>query len=153
MAMRLRPDTPRTSPLHLADRSSPNLVEVRRRRREAAQETRAASMLSPEDARSIFAAAVKAELEGGRAAILRPERRRALVAAATGIGLRLFDANLVIAVVQDAARQARPHPERDSRLGLIHAARPRTGARWALPVIAALVLALVLFLLLVAAVR
>ncbi len=45
-------------------------------------------------------------IEGGRAAIIRPEVRRRLVAAAVGMGLRPFDANLVIAIVQDDARSA-----------------------------------------------
>lgn len=45
------------------------------------------------------------QLEGGRSAILRPGNRRRLVQIARTLGLRPFDANLVIAVVQDAARR------------------------------------------------
>jgi hypothetical protein len=83
------------------DRPSP--VREREVRRNVAQENHAASALSPFDARLIFAQHVGVALEGGRAAILRPERRQALIAQAKRLGLRPFDANLVIAIVQDAA--------------------------------------------------
>jgi len=73
-------------------------------RRAVAFENITASTLAPTDVRSIFATTVASSLEGGRAAILTPVRRRELVAAAVDMGLRPFDANLAIAVVQDAAR-------------------------------------------------
>lgn len=44
-------------------------------------------------------------MEGGKAALLRPERRRELFHRAEDMGLRPFDANLVIAIVQEAARR------------------------------------------------
>lgn len=69
-------------------------------------ENRAASGLTPDDARLITARLAADAIEGGRAAIIRPEVRRRLVAAATGMGLRPFDANLVIAIVQDDARSS-----------------------------------------------
>jgi hypothetical protein len=64
-----------------------------------------ASMLSPVDARWILATQVARALEGGRAAIIRPEKRRDLVAMGQRVGLRAFDSDLVIAVMQDAARR------------------------------------------------
>lgn len=68
--------------------------------------------LSTDDARWIFAQEVRDSLEGGRAAILPPAQRRELVASALRSGLRPFDANLVIAIVQDdvrtGARKASP---------------------------------------------
>lgn len=67
-------------------------------------ENRAATTLTPDDARMITAKLAAEAIEGGRAAIIRPEVRRRLVATATGMGLRPFDANLVIAIVQDDAR-------------------------------------------------
>lgn len=70
-----------------------------------AYENACAAMLQPADARWIFALRVSHALEGGKAALLTPPKRRELIAAAVGAGLREFDANLVIAVVQDAARR------------------------------------------------
>ena len=69
-----------------------------------AAENRSAATLSASDARWVLAARTASVLEGGRAAVLPPERRRRLVSLATNLGLRPFDANLVIAIVQDAAR-------------------------------------------------
>lgn len=57
------------------------------------------------DARFRFASHVARHLEGGKAAILRPERRDLLVAGAVREGILPFDANLVIALVQDATRR------------------------------------------------
>lgn len=65
-----------------------------------------AARLTDTDARWILARRTAAMLEGGNggpAARLRPERRRDLHDLATRLGLRAFDANLVMAVVQDAA--------------------------------------------------
>gem|GEM_PF-6657509 len=61
--------------------------------------------LSAADARVIFATQVQDCLEGGRAAILRPQRREELLALSHRMGFRPFDANLIIALVQDAARR------------------------------------------------
>ncbi|MFA6044300.1 MAG: hypothetical protein WC718_04900, partial [Phycisphaerales bacterium] len=72
--------------------------------REIALENRLASLAS-DDVRVAFAATVAAKIEGGRAAILRPEARQALVANGAKAGLRPFDVSLVIAIVQDAARR------------------------------------------------
>lgn len=57
------------------------------------------------DARFRFAGSVLRELEGGKAAILRPERRERLIDQAGRDGILPFDANLVIALVQDSARR------------------------------------------------
>lgn len=68
------------------------------------ENTRAAQLTS-DDARVIFATKVQDSLEGGKAAILRPDRRRALMTLSSQLRLRPFDANLIIALVQDAARR------------------------------------------------
>lgn len=60
--------------------------------------------LSPTDPRWVLAVRVAYSLEGGRAAVLRPSNRRHLRQLAGYLGLRPFDANLIIAIVQDAAR-------------------------------------------------
>ena len=60
------------------------------------------------DPRWVLAAAALTALEGGRAAILAPARRRRLMTIAASMGLREFDASLIIAIVQDAARRGEP---------------------------------------------
>lgn len=65
---------------------------------------RTAQTLDATDARWVLAIRVAEAIEGGRAAILTPERRQRLLRLAVKMGLREFDANLVIAIVQDAAR-------------------------------------------------
>jgi hypothetical protein len=60
--------------------------------------------LDAADARWVLAVRTTMAMEGGRAAILRPEARRKLTSMAVKMGLRPFDAALVIAIAQDAAR-------------------------------------------------
>jgi hypothetical protein len=67
-------------------------------------ENRRAAQMSAMDARWLLAVSTAGMLEGGRQALLRPERREALLERGRRLGLRSFDANLVIAVVQDGAR-------------------------------------------------
>lgn len=64
-----------------------------------------AARMSALDARWILAVQVERALQGGRAAIITPDARERLLILAERTGLRAFDANLVIAVVQDAARE------------------------------------------------
>lgn len=76
-------------------------------RRGIAEENAAAAALSPLDARWVFAVNVAREIElsaAPGAGVLSPERRRNLSRLATRLGLRPFDANLVIAIVQDGCR-------------------------------------------------
>lgn len=96
-------------------------------RRAVEQETRAAAAttqaISQEDARRLFAMRVSQSLEGGRAALLRPDARRKLVHLATSAGLRPFDANLLIAIVQDSARRGEPALS-DPALASLHMVAP-----------------------------
>lgn len=71
---------------------------------EVARANRQAAAIDAADARWVLACRVAASMEGGRSAILRPEARDRLLAQAARLGLRRFDANLVIAIVQDSAR-------------------------------------------------
>lgn len=81
------------------------MSEAERRARAAiARENRSAAGLSATDARWVVATRAAEALEGGRLGILRPERRRHIAALATRLGLRPFDANLIMAIVQDSAR-------------------------------------------------
>lgn len=72
---------------------------------EVAAENQAAAAMPATDARWVMAVRVSEALEGGRAAVLRPRARSNLLTTARVLGLRPFDANLVIAIVQDAARR------------------------------------------------
>ncbi len=60
------------------------------------------------DPRWVIAVAAARALEGGQEAILPPEDRERVTRLAKSLGLRAFDAALVIAIVQDAARRGEP---------------------------------------------
>ncbi|MCB9846411.1 MAG: hypothetical protein H6811_10555 [Phycisphaeraceae bacterium] len=98
-------------------------------RQAVTSENVAAAGLQPSDARWVLAARVAQSLDGQRAGLLPPERRRRLVAQGVSMGLREFDANLVIAVVQDGARTGEGALSRnvEQRLTLIR--NPRSDAR------------------------
>lgn len=83
---------------------SPSSDAVVRARRQIAAENHSASSLSVDDARWAFAVTVSQSLQGGRTAALPPASRERLLNTATRMGMRPFDANLVIAIVQDGAR-------------------------------------------------
>ena len=95
-----------------------------------AQENREASALSAVDPRWVFAVQVAGSIEGGRAAILPPARRQRLISIAAGLGLRVFDANLIIAVVQDGIRSGEGGLSREveARLAFIRGAAPSAPA-------------------------
>lgn len=118
--------------------------------RRVQEENAAASVLDPEDARAILARRVVESLEGGSAAILRPEVRSRLVTTGVRMGLRPFDANLVIAIMQDDARlakergkppTARLSPGAMSRIGMVRGATER-GARTSWAVLGRLVISI-----------
>lgn len=94
---------------------------------QARAETVAAAGLAAHDARWVTAARATQAIEGGRAAVLRPEVRARLVSSAERMGLRPFDANLVLAIVQDAARQGKTIQDADTvdRLALVRGRAPR----------------------------
>jgi hypothetical protein len=103
-------EPPQVSPLH--NTAAVRLVGLGDREhadaeRSVAQANRLASGMRPDDARWVLALKVSQALEGGRAAILTPERRQALLTHGRRIGLRDFDANLLIAIVQDGKRSGR----------------------------------------------
>jgi len=79
--------------------------EVRAAARAITRENRRAAALSPSEAREMLTMRVSELLQGGRAAILTPERRARAIRIARMLGVRDFDAHLVIAVVQDRARR------------------------------------------------
>jgi len=87
-----------------ASRRAAELAETLRRRA-VARANQASARMPETDARMIFASSVAQSLDGGRAAILTPDRRERLVESARRMGMRAFDANLIIAIVQDDARR------------------------------------------------
>lgn len=109
------------------------MSEAERRARAAiARENRSASGLSATDARWVVATRAAEALEGGRLGILRPERRRHIATLATRLGLRPFDANLIMAIVQDSARSGAAGGalgvETAERLRLVREAEAAAGA-------------------------
>jgi len=113
----------------------PSQRQARRRviaRESVTKENISASKLKGTDARWVFAVLVSKSLEGGRAAILTPESRERLVASAVSMGLRPFDANLVIAIVQDCTRcgHDRLCDETESRLTLVRPPEPAAAHAW-----------------------
>lgn len=75
--------------------------------------------LSADDARWILALRTEEQLQGGAA--LPAESRRGLLDAAHALGMRQFEAGLVIAVVQDAARRGEALASARPLLGLVPA--------------------------------
>ncbi len=103
---------------------------VARQRREAGppdavravvRENRLSARLDADDARLMFAQRVAEVLDGGEAAILTPENRRRALRMAWLLGMRPFDASLVVAIVQDNARRGLPATTlaRDARLVMV----------------------------------
>ena len=63
--------------------------------------------LAPADPRRVFALRAAAAITPSSGGVLPPERRQRLNKDAAALGLRPFDAALIIAIVQDAARTGR----------------------------------------------
>jgi hypothetical protein len=99
------------SPSHLKKGLSDPRSPLAALERVAAENRRAAQLAAgtagddPAEALRVLALRAAECLDGGHAAILRPERRRRLLHIANVLGVGQFDANLVIAIVQDNARR------------------------------------------------
>jgi hypothetical protein len=102
-----------------------------RARRAVTDENRAAAAnrsLTPTDPRWVLAARAYAQLQG---ATMTYERRLRVMRTARRLGLRPFDANLIIAIVQDQARRGRALPEAAGTIALIEKpARRPAGWTW-----------------------
>ena len=105
------------------------------------------SEIDPRDPRWVLAMQTHARLQG---TMLTPERRDELMVSGRRLGLRPFESNLVIAVVQDRARREQPLRMADQTTGLIPlqnlqtlgvAANQRSWRWWLLAVAAAMVVA------------
>lgn len=137
--------------------SSPAAVAaIPRRRRTDVRLAPPAPAFSPTDARWVLASRVHEAIEGGAAGVLRPESRSRLLDLGRRLGLRPFDTNLIIAIVQDLARCAgsEPRSEMLQRLAMIpgahhqveRLARQDSRAWWIAWIGASLVLAAVFML-------
>ncbi|MBA4119209.1 MAG: hypothetical protein C0513_00670 [Isosphaera sp.] len=116
---------------------------AREQRRAVATENILSRGLSADDARWILAARAGEQLQGGSVAALPAESRRGLMHAAHALGMRPFEAGLVIAVVQDAARRGETLESARPLLGFVPA-RGRRAGREGSPSLRVLVWALAL---------
>ncbi|GEM_PF-1564818 len=85
-------------------RQSPSL-EARRGIAKSNLEAASDRSLDPRDPRWLVAIETAAQLEGS---VLTFERRRKVLAFANRLGVRAFDANLIVAAIQDRARRGEP---------------------------------------------
>jgi len=94
-------------------------AEERRAEIGVQSENRAASTnpeLEAADPRWVLASRAYSQLDG---AALSPERRERVLRTASTLGIRPFDANLIIAIVQDRARRGRPLGSAAGTLSLV----------------------------------
>ncbi|MEM1424229.1 MAG: hypothetical protein AAGH64_09520 [Planctomycetota bacterium] len=100
---RLRLVRPPVSALTLERGNAPRVGHARAD--EVARANLTAATIGVDELREAFSTRIAESLEGGKSAILRPERRERLVDLGTRMGIRPFDAHLMIALTQDAARR------------------------------------------------
>ncbi len=121
--------------LRLVGSDDPSAVRRWRAERAVAQENRAAGgnpSLDPTDPRWVLAARTHSQLQG---TTLTPERRERVMRTARQLGVRPFEANVIIAVVQDHARRSAPLAQAADTLSLLRdprSSRDRrtTWSRW-----------------------
>ncbi|MHC4976575.1 MAG: hypothetical protein ACYTF7_08210 [Planctomycetota bacterium] len=153
--MSTKSDTPMLRLTGFDGESSAQMVRHRELSRQIERENRVASRaiddLDEHDARVVFATRVASTLEGGRAAVLRPENRARLRRMAVKMGIRDFDASLIVAIVQDAARRGESYESDRARsmVGLVGGVAARGGRELLWSVIASILLGGVLLLMLV----
>lgn len=104
-------------------------MSARRMREAVIRENRRAAEqpdLDPTDPRWVLAVRVWSQLEGSA---LSPERRENLLATARRLGLRPFDANVIIAVIQDHARRGATLADAADTLTNVPRVEPRRRSR------------------------
>ena len=100
-------------------------LSARRAREAVIRENRRAAQqpdLDPTDPRWVLAVRVWSQLDGSA---LTPDRRERLLATARRLGLRPFDANVIIAVVQDHARRGATLADAADTLANVPRVEPR----------------------------
>lgn len=122
--------------LRLVGADDPSALESMRASQAVARENTAASRnehLDPTDPRWIIAAKTHAQLQGSA---LTLERRQRVLRLAHRLGVRPFEANVIIAIVQDQARQGAMLADATPTLKLLRDPRKdrnsknRAWARW-----------------------
>jgi hypothetical protein len=97
--------------------------------RDVADENRAAAgnpNLDPTDPRWVLAARTHSQLQGST---LTPERRARVLRTARQLGVRPFEANVIIAIVQDHARRGASLAKAADTLTLLRDPRPHSTQR------------------------
>jgi hypothetical protein len=107
-----------------------------------AREATRLNAIDPADPRWMLASATRDALQGS---VLTYENRRKVMLLAQRVGIRAFDANLIVAIVQDRARRGEPIESAVDAIGVVPApdapARTRrsfTGWTWAAAILVAL---------------
>lgn len=106
----------------------------------AAENRRAAANpdIKPTDPRWVLAVRAYSQLQGST---LTPQRRQKVLRTAEQLGVRPFDANVIIAIVQDHARTGRSLSDAAPTLSLLHEAAPAQTSphtiRWLAAIVAA----------------
>jgi hypothetical protein len=125
-------------------------IERRSIREQAVRENRSAARnpaLDPTDPRWVLAVRAASQLENGT---LTPERRERVMRTARLLGVRPFDANVIIAIAQDHARRGVPLGDAADLIAMTGGAdgdrrdRSTNLARWLAALTAAAVLTLLL---------
>jgi hypothetical protein len=111
-----------------------------------ARESTRQNTLDPTDPRWAIACATRDALQGS---VLTYENRRKVMLLAQRVGIRPFDANLIVAIVQDRARRGEPIEDAADALSVIPkpSARPRRAATawiWAAAILVAILVDAVL---------
>lgn len=107
-----------------------NWTEAPQVRRQVIHENRLAAYnraLNPTDPRWVLAVRAYSQLQGST---LTPERRERVMKTADQLGIRPFDANLVIAIVQDHARTGLDLGEAQPTLALLREPSTSRPGRW-----------------------
>lgn len=99
---------------------------ARRARQEVIRANRAAAdtRLDPADPRWVLAVRAYSQLQG---TTMTPERRDRVLRTAASLGVRPFDANVIIAIVQDRARRGTPLAEAEPTLRMLPEPTRRRG--------------------------
>ncbi len=134
---------PNTTSMRLVGQHDPAAIDawaLRDERSAVQQENRSAAGITiPSlDPRWQLASTAYSQLQEGP---LTPGQRSRLIDQASGMGLRTFDASLIIAIAQDHARTGRPLRDAAPTLDLVkmRTSSDRAGLRWACAVASAVV--------------